>query len=238
MSEALVPVVADATVMPGASKLNHEEANALDCEIDRKLEACDQLLHAYVDAGQQLARMQETKGYAALGYRKWGDYLESKDRWGRTHLSYLLKLGRAGDATMFTELGMLPAVLIHYVKHVSYPEKVQDAIAATWSTVKDLKPKDAEVEIKKFVEDNDFDFKKPRKKQREMPPPFTPSGPVENEMPPTAVVTLKPDACEVTTVVNWESQFQKEYLDLEVEERKRFTTAMRDFLASWDDDGS
>lgn len=229
---AAVPAV----VLPEGSDLTPEEALVLDREIDEHLGACEQLRRSYLDTGHRLARMKETRGFAALGYRRWGDYLDSKERYRRTFLSYLLKLGRAGDPQVFIDNEMPPAAVIQYISQVDYPEKVHALIAATWDEVKDLPAKAVGRRIKQYVEVHAAEYKKPRKRRVLAPPQPEAEAPhlmvtapsVSDELPVPNLTggPLPPD---------WECRFEALYRELPEPERRRFVRAMRDFLDGRDD---
>lgn len=138
----------------------------LDERINVKLERMgQQLAQALVELGADLARMKISRGYFQLGYRSWETYLETKRTYGRTYLSYILKLGQAGDLATCLELGMSGAQLVEYAKHCDFPAKLPQLIEATWEEVSGKSVRESRVFLNEYVQEHHEDYKKPGRRE-------------------------------------------------------------------------
>jgi hypothetical protein len=154
-----------------AATIKEGEARALDATINEKIRSCNEKLAvAYLDLAGALKEMNETRGYLLLvdeqgkPFQNWEAYLASKREFGRTYLSYLFKLGRAGDLKQYLDKGMAASVFIEYAKKVDYPEKIPQVIEATVNEVKDLPVRKAAEVIGQYVAEHKDEFKRERKK--------------------------------------------------------------------------
>ncbi|MBO9541104.1 hypothetical protein J7643_10995 [bacterium] len=156
------PVVATATVEPMAT-VSMETAKELDANISAKIKECsDHLARAYLELGKALSEMNETKGYIHLGFLKWEAYLESKKEFGRTYLSYLYKLGQAGNLERFLDIGIPASKFIEFAKKTEKPEKISQLIEETWESVKDKSVRDTAKFLGEYVSQKPEHFKKPK----------------------------------------------------------------------------
>lgn len=140
------------------------DARSLDQQIDDKIRGVsEQLALAYLEVAAALKKMRDSKGYTYLGHATWEKYLESKKEFGRSYLSYLYKLGQAGDLKGHLEEKGIPGTkLIEYVKRTDYPEKLPQLIEATWEEVKDVPVRQMGVQLNKYIEKHAKEYKKPK----------------------------------------------------------------------------
>lgn len=233
-----VPATAvEGILLPNDSDLTREDAEELDRQIDHGLAECETQLQVYLDTGYRLARMKSTKGFQALGFENWGDYVRGKAAYGQTFISFLIKLGGAGDPTAFFETGMKPAVLIHYLRNIGYPEKLPELVALTYPAVKDKSPKEAGKVIKRFVDDNARDFKKPRKQHERRKHAVATSWPTAAPGPTHSAPAGPGCWANADEPINWEVHFNEQYRRLDDAGRKPFVNAMRDFIAGLPEGG-
>lgn len=134
---ASVREVTPCEVLPAGSPKRQAE------EWDKRVDQLStNLLNNTLELAAILAQMKETGAYEDLGYPKWEAYLESK-RLGRTMLSYLLKLGQAGDLSWVVDRNISPTVLLTYAKCVK-PAEIPTLIKETIDKVEGQTVKEAE----------------------------------------------------------------------------------------------
>jgi hypothetical protein len=142
----------------GPCELDASVAEALDAEINAKIAECsEQLARVYLELGRSLVLMRDSKGFKALGFPKWENYLDSKRDFGRTYLSYLYKLGKAGELEQYLDQGMSATKLIEFAKKTT-PEKVGILIEATWEEVKERSVKDTDKFLSEWVAKHQKEF--------------------------------------------------------------------------------
>lgn len=138
-----------------------DSVQVLDRAIDGKLASVSGLLaKSLLEVGVMLNEMQTSKSYQALGFPRWESYLKSKRQYGRTYLSYLLKLGKAGDLSRALKMGLGGTQLIEYAKATDLPEKIQQFVDATWDSVKDAPTRDLQARLRQYVGDHFEEYKK------------------------------------------------------------------------------
>lgn len=141
--------------------MNYKFAEELDKEIDRKLiETGSRLAISLLALGKDLAAMHASKGYQRLGYRLWEHYLESKRQYGRTYLSYLLRLGQAGELAEVQAFGLSGSQLIEYAKHTDLPAKIPQLIRETWSEVEGTSVRAMGRHLREYVDERSDEFRK------------------------------------------------------------------------------
>lgn len=155
-----ITVDASDAIEPELVSKETADALALHEKITAGISEVKKLALRNLELAQHLVEMQEKKGYLALAMKTWEEYLASLDL-GRTHLSFLLKLGKAGDLTQFVERGMDASHIVEYAKHVGIPEKIPAAIAATFDDVAKLPVRQAGKSIAAFVDEHP-EYRKPR----------------------------------------------------------------------------
>jgi hypothetical protein len=166
-SSVSVPTKAQTTATRKVEPLSKDAAEILDASINEQIKSCSQALaSAYFKLAKSLQEMKKGKGYRQLGKGSWEEYLQSKSEFGRTYLSYMLKIGRVGDTTPlegFVQQGLTATQLIEYVKATDYPEKLPEVIEATWEEVKGKSVTETRQALKKHIENNIAEFKKPKR---------------------------------------------------------------------------
>lgn len=136
-------------------------AEELDQEINRKLiDTGNRLAVALLSLGKDLAVMHASKGYKSLGYRLWEHYLESKRQYGRTYLSYLLRLGQAGELPEAQAFGLSGSQLVEYAKHTDVPSKIPQLIRETWHEVEGASVRAMGRYIREYVDERSDEFRK------------------------------------------------------------------------------
>lgn len=119
-------------------------------EWDRRVDQLStNLVNNTLELAAILAQMKETKAFKDLGFPKWEAYLESK-RLGRTMLSYLLKLGQAGDLSWVVDRNISPTVLLTYAK-CAKPAEIPTLIKETIDQVEGQTVKEAEKVIASHI---------------------------------------------------------------------------------------
>lgn len=146
-------------------RMNAAHAADLDARIDERLERMGKTLaRALFELGCDLSRMKASRGYLRLGYKSWEGYLESKRAYGRTYLSYVLKLGQAEDLEPCLSLGMRGAQLVEFAKHTDFPKKLPQLIEATWPEVQAKSIRQMRDFLDDFVQAHRDEYKKPEKR--------------------------------------------------------------------------
>lgn len=113
-----------------------EAARDMDRRVDEGLARLGiDLARSYLELGQHLCTIYQTRGYKLLGYERWEDYLASKRTYGRTYLSYILRLGQAGNLDRYVEAGLGASQLIEYAKAARDPLEIPALIDETWPLV-------------------------------------------------------------------------------------------------------
>lgn len=147
-----------------------DEAAALDGRIDDHLKrTANQLARAHLDLAALLKQMHDTQGYrflAAQRFDSWGDYLDSKQAYGRTYLSYLMKLGRAGDLARYVDAGISGSMLIEVAKHTDYPERIPELLDEASIALTAVSVRHAARLFKELVTANPERYKRPRQSGR------------------------------------------------------------------------
>lgn len=139
------------------------EALALDAQINTKIAECsEQLVRAYLELGDSLARMRESKGFKELGFDSWDSYLSSKQEFGRSYLIYICKLGQAKTLGLHIDESMSATKLIEFAKKTS-PEKIGPLIDATWEEVKDKSVKETDSYLTEWVAKHPKEFGRAKK---------------------------------------------------------------------------
>lgn len=119
-------------------------------EWDRRVDQLStNLVNNTLELAAVLAQLKETKAFKDLGFSKWEAYLESK-RLGRTMLSYLLKLGQAGDLSWVVDRNISPTVLLTYAK-CAKPAEIPTLIKETIDQVEGQTVKEAEKVITSHI---------------------------------------------------------------------------------------
>ncbi|MBC7544600.1 MAG: hypothetical protein H7338_17910, partial [Candidatus Sericytochromatia bacterium] len=134
--------------------ISPQESRALDEAIDNQIKtANDALVQHYLTLAENLHSMHVGRGYEALGFRSWTAYLDKKNTFGRSYLTYLLKLAQAGKHNLepLMRPGMSATKLITYAKATDFPDKIPQLIRATWSQVAPLSVREAERVVKAYV---------------------------------------------------------------------------------------
>jgi hypothetical protein len=138
--------------------LSAEEATALDREIDQHIQSHGrQTVELYLALGRCLAKLHAGRGYKALGFQHWKDYLATKPDFGRTYMSFILKVGEAAEQghlalDPFMAEGLNGTLLLTYAQMTDQPDKIQDLIAATWPEIKGKGIRDAEKALRAYVD--------------------------------------------------------------------------------------
>lgn len=99
----------------------------------------------------------------ALGCPTWEKYLATKQQYGRTFLSYILKLGHAGDIEHQVARGISGSQLVEFAKACGYPEKISPLIEAKWEDVGHLSVRKMREALREHVAEHHDDFRKPGK---------------------------------------------------------------------------
>lgn len=217
-SLAVVPKIADAEIVSATDEAHARHARILD-----KVREVSSLAQQHLELAALLREMQETKGYRELDFNTWEEYLRSLGL-GRTFLSLLLKLGRAGDLDRFVDQGMGASMIIEYAKHVGVPQKIPAAIEATFQKVVNLPVREASKEIAMFVAEHAEDFKRPRKTR-------TPS--VSDSAPTSRTQPVVPGAH--TETPSLKKRLLTEYMDLPPLDRTAFVTTLKEVLEELED---
>lgn len=137
----------------------------MDSTINAKLrENSEHLARAYLELADLLRSMSETGGYKLLGYDKWENYLATKSEFGRTYLSYLYKLGLAGDLRPYLDQGISASKFIEFAKRTDYPEKIPQLIEATWEEVRDKSVRETGKVLDGYVASHQEEYRRPRKR--------------------------------------------------------------------------
>lgn len=136
------------------------QAFAHDETINQKLDQMSSnLAAALIDLGQSLNAMHLSRGYTSLGFKTWEAYLENKQHYSRGYLSYILKLGQAGDLSLTPpEVGA--SQLIEYAKHTDFPEKIPQLISETWPVIEGKPIREARAFLKRHSQVQAEVFKK------------------------------------------------------------------------------
>lgn len=148
---------------PGSSSLllpdlTPAEASGLDHEIDRHIATHGrQSVELYVALGRCLAKLHAGRGYKALGFKHWKDYLAAKPDFGRTYLTYILKIGEAAELghlelDALVADGLNGSMLLTYAQMTDQPDKIQDLMAATWHDLKRKGVREAEKSLREYVD--------------------------------------------------------------------------------------
>lgn len=158
---AVVPV--EAKVVAG-TEVEEQKALELDQAIDQNIHKLgSQMAETYLTIGQQLKEMKNTEGWKFLGkgYDSWSEYLNSKTTYGKTYMSYLLRLGMADQKKLAEQLekGLTGTHLIEYAKATTKPDKIPTLIEKTWGKISDQPTRDGAKVIKAYVAKNKTLFK-------------------------------------------------------------------------------
>lgn len=188
--------------------IDKKTAHTLDASINEKIRTSQEhLAVAYLDLAASLREMNETKGYLHLRapdgtyFSKWEDYLSSKNEFGRTYLSYLYKLGQAGDLQKYLEQGITASKFIEFAKRTDFPEKIPQLIEATWEEVKDKPVRETAKMLDQYVDAHRDEFKKPKRQ----------TGAGRSKM-------------------TWKERFQSQYEKLSADEQADFLKQLRAFV--------
>jgi hypothetical protein len=159
------------TIMPSEQALviTAPEAKTLDEAIDNRIKSAnDSLVQHYLALADDLQRMQVTKGFEYLGFKTWVAYLASKNDFGKSYLSYLLKLAKAGRANLepLMRPGMSATKLIAYAKATDFPEKIPALIEATWASVEALSVRETSRVVLAYAEGHSDEFRKVKKARK------------------------------------------------------------------------
>ena len=112
-------------------------ARMLDRCVEEGLERLSaHLARSYLELGAHLQEMHRSRGHKLLGFERWEDYLASKRTYGRTYLSYILRLAQAGSLTKYVEAGLGASYLIEYAKAARDPLEIPALIEETWELVR------------------------------------------------------------------------------------------------------
>ena len=152
---------------PAKEQMSYEEAAKLNLKIDDGFtKFAKSTAIAYFNLAEMLNEMKQRKGYKALKFDKWEDYLENKMSYGRTLLSYLLKLGRT-DTKVLRDLVADRAIsgtqLLEYVKNVSKLDEVPGLVEATLQQIEGKTVKETKTIIVKAIGDDEGKYNVTRK---------------------------------------------------------------------------
>lgn len=149
-----------------SSDVAEADARRLDASINERIrKASEDLAQTYLEVGALLKRMRESEGFLKLGFEKWEHYLDSKTEFGRSYLSYLYKIGSAGDLKAFLERGMSGSKLIEFAKRTDFPEKIPQLIEATWEEVRDKSARETRVVLDNFVREHEAEYRREKPKK-------------------------------------------------------------------------
>jgi hypothetical protein len=177
-----MPTVPTATTKPTGlllADLTPAEAAALDQEVDQHIQTYGrQSIELYLALGSCLAKLHAGRGYKALGFPYWKDYLAAKPDFGRTYLSFILKVGEAKELGKlaiepYVAEGLNGTQLLTYAQMTDQPDKIQDLIAATWPDIKGKGVREAEKSLRAYV---DAHWETYRKRPKPEPGPAHPGG--------------------------------------------------------------
>lgn len=163
MAKTAVAPAKTTSKKPPAEVLSYEDAAKLNLKIDEGFtKFAKSTAIAYFNLAEMLNEMKAKKGYKALKFDKWEDYLENKMSYGRTLLSYLLKLGRT-DTTALRDLVADRAIsgtqLLEYVKNVSKLDEVPGLVEATRQEIEGKTVKDTKTIIVQAIEKDKAKYK-------------------------------------------------------------------------------
>lgn len=209
------------TLLPcGDVNVTESEAKELDRQINEKSSQFSELVEVLFELAILLKQMKATRGYKAIGFDKWSEYLASKP-FSKTYLYQITRLGFIEDLEPVRSRNIPPTILLEYVTNTDFPEKVQELIDSTWEQVKDKTVREAREIIGTHVNGNRTCYKKARKrgsKQKEPAPAIEKTVPSERPNLPG----------------HYYESFQEHYRDLYSQlsfgEQVHFRTQLRRFL--------
>ena len=152
---------------PAIEKVSANRARELDARINAGLrKLSDALAESYVTIAANLREMYESRAYHHLGVATWEDYLRTKQAFGRTYLSFLLKIGQAGDLTGYLKDGIGASQLVEYARATNYPARIPDLLQQTWPRFKGCSIRELRQCLRGFVQEHQEVFKRPGTKIR------------------------------------------------------------------------
>lgn len=195
---APMPVVA---ISEKGSLVSRDEAQRMDAAVTAKIkDHSESLARTYLEVGAALKAMHDTKAYLELEFTTWEKYLESKTEFKRTYLSYLFKLGQAGDLQPYLDRGVSASKFIEYAAKCEQPEKIPQLIDATWEDVKDEPVRETARKLAAYISQNQNEYNRPKTRTTGGRPKLT-----------------------------WKERFGSQYNKLAVTEKENFLKGFREF---------
>lgn len=137
-------------------------ALALDEAIAARLARKERDLAAdYLAIGRGLVEMQVTQGFRLVGYSTFEGYLRSRPAFGRTYLSYLIRLGRARNLEGCLPAGIGGAQLVEYAKATDFPDRIGQLMAETWDQVGGLTVRRMAAVLRAYIAERRETYRKP-----------------------------------------------------------------------------